>query len=512
MQRWGIRFLVILFTLSPVWSEPRRELHSYFFADAAYFNEAQDFIGTNRTSEPFTRFIGGLDFSTWPTDHFMIQVNPELISSTQLPLQPGRTENPPRVSYVAYVEEGKGVWTYGPKERPSWRTSLGWQYYKDDPHTRIFGDYLIRSMIYPNLVFTSFHKARTQVFGLRLENNPNSIFGHNFLATSETQRYPYYDISLVYSANAKFGNIFEVGAGVNWVSAIPIRPSRTTPGGGEYFTVADNTYKEVPFQTDKAIKGPDGQVIKTVTIRKISSDTGELVVVDPLGSRDSSRFELLNGKMAGLLGGLKPSQGGYNNPELSKLTPSGSNNLYPELGGTETKYSFSGQTLTFRAALNLLAGESALGKDPFKIYTEAAVLGWKNYPGFYENRRDRIPMMMGINLPTFNIVDFLAVEGEYYPSKLAPTWLSRFRRNVPQPGTGEIESFDTPWIFPERYKKDDWKWGLTTKKSFQGVAIAAQGGSDHMHSSTFDESFHEIMSRPSHWYFMFRMILSTTLI
>jgi hypothetical protein len=190
----------------------KTKLNSYFFGDAAYFNEVLDVNGDPVKSEPYTRFIGGLDFYTWPTENFMIQVNPELISSTQLPQQPGRSEKEPKVGYVAYVEEGKAVWTFGDLEKPSWQTTLGWQYYKDNPDGKIFGDYLLRSMIYPGMVFTKFHNSKTQVFGLRVKNNIGNAFSHNFLIHSETQRYPFYDFSLAYTIDFRIGNILEMGA------------------------------------------------------------------------------------------------------------------------------------------------------------------------------------------------------------------------------------------------------------------------------------------------------------
>src|SRR6185295_6946063 len=125
------------------------------------------------------------------------------------------------------------------------------------------------------------------------------------------------------------------------------------------------------------------------------------------------------------------------------------------------------------------------------------ILGWKNYLGIYEDRRDRIPIMGGINLPTFGLLDFWGAEVEYFPSKLPPTWRYRFLKGVPQPGAGPGIPFNELFANPDRNKKDDWKWAVTARKTFTGFALAFQGSTDHMHSRTINEKFHEIQSRPS---------------
>jgi hypothetical protein len=324
---------------------------------------------------------------------------------------------------------------------------------------------------------------------------------------SETQRFPFYDISLAYSASLKVG-MLELGAGVNWVSAIPVRPSRTSPHGGEFLNVPDNNWKEVPFQEGKTVVDKYGDTV-SVSVRVAPDDPtkAEIVIRGPINV-DSSRVTLRDGKVAGMAAGFMTPPDMRD--ALQKLT---SNNfdLYPELGGKQTQYTFSGQIVTARVALNPLGGmETSLGKDPFKVYAEAAVLGVKNYDGFYEKMNERIPIMFGVNLPTFKALDFLAFEAEFFPNKLPPSWQYRYRANVPQPGS-EIEGFNLPWFEADRQKKDDWKWGLSARKTFKGFALAAQGGTDHMHSSTQEESFHDLMSRPSHWYFMSRLILYTGL-
>jgi hypothetical protein len=51
-----------------------------------------------------------------------------------------------------------------------------------------------------------------------------------------------------------------------------------------------------------------------------------------------------------------------------------------------------------------------------RIFMEAALMGWKNQPIFYEDRTDRIAFMIGADLPTFGLLDRITVQSERHPS------------------------------------------------------------------------------------------------
>jgi hypothetical protein len=284
---------------------------------------------------------------------------------------------------------------------------------------------------------------------------------------------------------------------------LPVRPSRTTPGGGEGEGVLDNTYKLALFQDSTPVTTPEG--VKFVSILRVpDADSADVIIQNPNGRRDSTRVAAVAEGIEGL------SDGPLTNEGFRGLTrdPGGSGigDLYPELGGTNTRYSFAGQIFTARFAVNPLGflARNPLGRNAGKVYAEAAVLGWKNYPGFYEERRERIPVMAGIFLPTFDFLDFLAVETEYFPSKQPPTYEVRFKKNAPQPGLWKPAV--NPWT-DARVKKDDWKWGLAAKKSFRGYALVAQAGTDHLKIA--DEGGHnyfDVLTRPAHWYAQLRFI------
>lgn len=82
------------------------------------------------------------------------------------------------------------------------------------------------------------------------------------------------------------------------------------------------------------------------------------------------------------------------------------------------RYTFKGTKLMGRATLDIkaiietVAGtQSFFGKEDLKVYGEAAVLGVKNYSGWYNNIEDRIPAMVGMNWPTNQLLSYCVIPG-----------------------------------------------------------------------------------------------------
>jgi hypothetical protein len=482
----------------------------YYIIDGGYINETVD-VGLKKwTSEPFGDFIGGLRLTANPTEHFSLAINPELRSHSNFPITPGVAtgELKQKMKYDIYMEEGKGTWSFGAPETPFALLDFGLFIYKDNPDTKVFGDYIFRSMIYPTLLFTKFDYAQAQIFGLHASANfLDGNFKNNAFILSDVRNYPYFDISLAYSANYNVMNIVEFGAGINARSIIPVRPSRTTPKGGasQGAGLFDNTYKFAPFQDSTVIHNASGAVLKTISIKPVAGkDSATVTVKDATGNVSVTQVKATGGGISGM------ATKAQFNPAMSDLTPDagGAGDLYPELHGTNTHFSFAGTILTGRITLNpmgIFGNNNPLGKDACKIYAEAAVLGLENYPGFYEKRSERIPIMFGANIPTMNYLDFLSIEMEHFGSKEVPSYDTRAYLNLPQPGThkGEVE---TLWDDARR-TKDDWKWVVAAKKSFKGFGIVGQFGTDHTKMS--DEGggeLFDVMSRPSEWYVQVRFV------
>lgn len=477
----------------------------YLMTDVGFLNETEDVTLRDWRDEYFTSLIAGLRLQARPRENFSLVVNPELRSHNIFPIRPGvkTGEIVQRTKYEIYIEEAKASWSLGSGEVGRGQIDFGYMIHVDNPDAKVLGNYMFRSMIYPGVLFTKMNNPGAYLFGLHGGADFfDGRFKNNFFVTSEVQRYPYYDISAAYTGSYSIANILDVGVGINAKSLIPVRPSRTTPKGTPSVGsgLEDNTYKFVPFQNATPIHDASGKLIKTITVapHPDSAHLATVVIVDTAGNSDPYTVKRTGNGISGLSGGV------FTNLAMSQLTQldGGKGDLYPELHGTNTAYSFAGTVVGGRASLNLMGffgEENPLGRDALRLYTEFAVLGWKNYPGFYEKRDQRLPVMLGLNLPTFNYLDFLAVEVERYTSQDLPTFDRRAQLNLPQPGTHKGEQEDE-WDETRR-KKDDLKWVISARRTFGGWGLALQAGTDHTKlMDDGDNDFYNAMTRPDHWY------------
>jgi hypothetical protein len=203
---------------------------------------------------------------------------------------------------------------------------------------------------------------------------------------------------------------------------------------------------------------------------------------------------------------------------------------------------------------------SLLGEHDLKLYGEIAMLGVKKYPVWYTKRFERMPMMVGLNLPTHPLMsgavmsalalfadvnrldtqkvllphpdkmwksgiwtlmgagswalnkflgldtwlDVLSLEVEYYESPYTNTWRGVLLNSSPAPmDTGSV----TP--YPEFFKPvhdDDWKWSVYASKKI-GTSMTLSGQIAHDNASRVDygDAFSNPLNRRvENWYWMVR--------
>lgn len=177
--------------------------------------------------------------------------------------------------------------------------------------------------------------------------------------------------------------------------------------------------------------------------------------------------------------------------------------------GDTTDYTFRGTKLAGRLTIDPKAFFNAriFGKNDLKIYAEAAVLGVRNYPGWYQNLRERIPVMVGVNLPAFRILDVLAIEFEYYPNPYMNAYQFLWKSNSPVPyfETNTGIDYTTEW---KKKTDDDWKWSVYASKKIGNVRISGQIASDHSSRASYlpagKKLYTEMVPRTQDWYFMLR--------
>lgn len=138
---------------------------------------------------------------------------------------------------------------------------------------------------------------------------------------------------------------------------------------------------------------------------------------------------------------------------------------------------------------------SVFGPNDLKFYAEAAILGFEDpdyfpkdtaNPSIYDSLYPepsifhRIPILLGINIPTFKLLDLLSVEFEYCKYPYPFDWWG-VTGSFPSPKPSAPT--DSTWV--NNYKnKDNLKWTAYAKKSISNFDIIAIFSNDHVLYST----------------------------
>lgn len=179
-------------------------------------------------------------------------------------------------------------------------------------------------------------------------------------------------------------------------------------------------------------------------------------------------------------------------------------------------YTFKGTKVMARASFNLqaLLNAEILNPQDLKIYAEMAVLGIKDYPVYYDNIAKRIPIMAGINLPTFKLVDMMSFEVEYYnsdyPNNLKEVHDYLFAvPGIDQRDAGTQRRQDyVDSISTQRAMRDKVKWTFWLQKQLAtGLGLTFQVASDHFRPMNFNTkpTYEPATQNWNDWYYMFRI-------
>ena len=229
---------------------------------------------------------------------------------------------------------------------------------------------------------------------------------------------------------------------------------------------------------------------------------------------------------------------------------------YEVIGGDTTLYTHRGIKVMGMASIDikrLLGLEAPFGEKDLRLYGEAALIGVKNYGTIYAKRSERVPFMVGFNLPTFGILDFLSIEYERYPARYKADYSklgydrSLYFKNIAPPkvltlknpsaipisakdladekytilANGDFvntQSGDTIQVKgtdldPENMTADDVKWSVNLEKTVAGhVQFSGQIANDHfvarpVRNGLITEAggMSEVLTSMKDWYFMFRI-------
>ena len=182
-------------------------------------------------------------------------------------------------------------------------------------------------------------------------------------------------------------------------------------------------------------------------------------------------------------------------------------------------WTFKGFKTMGRISLDIgqLFNSDLIHPGDFKLYSEIALLGVEDQPFFYNKKSERMPMMAGIDIPTFGLLNQLAFEIEYHKSPYPNTNGSELKGQLPVPiNYGENPfAYDLNSYTPAQrdsvekaWKKDDIKWALYARRNItKSISIYAQAADDYLRHFTFTASPSSIpaTSLPSDWYYVLRL-------
>lgn len=355
----------------------------------------------------------------------------------------------------------EAAYSLGDPAAPYLKLGLGLFPYKYNAEAVNLGEYLFRSVPYPNVLMTGGYavanSAGAYLQGLRGEWRSGRL-RLDLLFLTETALAPLYDGSLAAVGAYVLGDgLLELGAGVNFKRLLQVYPDRTTrrnKANGYFRHGGRAISSNFNFYSNR----------RTFWQGRLASAST---------AADSARIGILvreNDSLATLVEGLEQLPVAQR-PAIHYFTASGT-------------LVMARATLDIRKALgSALPGPAdLLGPADLKLFAEAAVLGWRNHPVFYENRMRRIPFMIGFNLPAFRLLDLACVQVEYFDSPyLNNTWpIGSDGNNIPflpDPSDGIVSRNS----FQDAADGDNLKWSVLLKKQVHAnVALYAQAASDHL--------------------------------
>ncbi len=444
---------------------------------------------------------------------------------------PDRNPSDTRIMFGPGVGQARGLYKFGNPERPYATLQFGLFGHKYNSDSKNLGEYLYRCGTYPGYIWTGgwsyVNSAAYLAQGLRFTLLTfKGKITHDFTLYMERDYAPAHDLSPGYNLNVKPASFLEFGAGIVWASGLSFKPdSILSP------TDRRNAYDKngIPLHTSDiprpgyAYYGP-GNPKNNPLVVEDSVLAGGVMVVNPLlGARDANEKFYVSAGPAG----NDPAAFGM---DISNGTPVNELNYYTFQG-------FKGM-LHASFDIGTLMG---LKENAFKLYGETALLGFKDYPFYYAKKSERMPIMFGLNIPTFGILDMLAFEMEYLKSPFQNNFNNAYDQRLPVPeggdprtGTWKSDSldvyveqcgndagctsgrngFETAYNthsleLQKEAKKNDWKWSVyASRKIMEGISLTAQIASDHLRHLDIvyaKPSGEPATTKPSEWYYVLRL-------
>jgi hypothetical protein len=405
--------------------------------------------------------------------------------------------------------------------------------FKYSSSNKNLGEYLLRTESYPTYLATGgwtwVDSAHVKVLGMRLKaSHFDGAFHHEIGVYWEYQNSPLFDLSPTYLFSWRPAKGVEIGGGLalkRWFSNnIAFRSDSAKQKDarplGTYLEIANfpevqnhgmvqYSYTDangiIQNATEFAVWRPGMEI----TSSSLLADKKSVVVHNvamiqdgsPAGTRKGVQKFLLNTKYSDGTNCWDNSSTtcvSYYNSEgnLAVSNPDGTliTDRYDSPNILKS-YDYTRSAINLMARIKIDFAELLDWKEktgPFNLYSELAILGVKNQPVYYENILNRMPVMVGLHVPTFGLLDLLAVETEYLdnPYRDSEQQLGG-GADAKYPGSSlavpdlSAKEYAKPKLSPSLHK-DDWKWSLHAVKTLiPGFQVKLQAANDHMRLHTW---------------------------
>lgn len=344
-----------------------------------------------------------------------------------------------------FIREAQGILSVVKNSALSVGLSFGLMPYKYNGQVRELGEFLFRSGTYPFFLQTDFDRPFARLTGLMASMSAGDDavqWNLDLMALTEREVRPYYDISFAALAGLNLYRLFEVGCGVDFARALSMHDKYTSPTT-EGFPPQTNTTYLLYYATRNADSTCRDTGYYTFKGTKLMAR----VTIDPLGR--------MRGKGESFLSGIA-------------------------------------------------------GKDGGKLYGEMAVIGLESYPKNdqnmfgYDKLKEKMPWMLGFNIPVWKLLDVCTFEIERYPNPAPNSTLSNLFGQPVCAFTikdSKTADYDTNNTYRPR-----WYWSLYMEKQVNSnLSVVCQMGRDHerwempLAFSFFNYDYEEALVKPDEW-------------
>ena len=459
-----------------------------------------------------------------------------------------------------FIKFGPGINEASTKLRfgSTYAVEGGYFPFKYDSPAMNLGEYLLRSESYPTYITTGgwqwVDSAYTRVLGARIAGSHfGGAFRHQLGLYLEFENAPLWDITPAYVFAWRPAKGLELGGGIalrRWITNNRAyfgnkAEARSALTATRYVTVANFPEVQNQARVHYTYTDGSGQLASADTFAVwrggaaldqsalLGGKTGAQVTkVDmvqdgsPAGARSGIQRFLMNTKWSDgsdCYDGQTQTCVSYYDTSGMVVQTDANGNVVSDQASRQAAQVTHSEELT-RAAVNVMGrveldigemlGVSA-ATGPFKLYSEIALLGVKNQPVYYENRLQRMPVMVGLHVPTFGLLDLLAVETEYLSNPYQDSQQelsinlneSLVGPSMPLPDLPQ-GAYDAPRFQPTAIHGDDWKWSVHAVRTLTpGLKAKVQVANDHMRLKNFDvagilPSSYPQTAMKSEWYYM----------